>query len=120
MKVWSVHTRAHAAPVLVREGFSLGAFFFGPIWLLAHRAWIAGVLVLCAWVLAAVTPGAAAATLMVALAWATGVFGNDWRRWSLERSGFTLVHVIAARNADAAFARLMAARPDLAAEAAAS
>jgi hypothetical protein len=120
VKIWSVHTRAHAAPVLIREGFSWGAFFFGPIWLLAHRAWIAGVLVLCAWVLAALLPGPLRPVPTVALAWATGVFGTDWRRWSLERRGFTLVHIVAARTADAAFARLMAARPDLAAEAAAS
>ncbi len=110
-----MHTRADAAPVLVPEGFSWGALVFGPIWLLAHRAWIAGVLVLCAWVLAAFLPGALRPVLMAGLAWAAGVFGNDWRRWSLERRGFNLVHIIAARGAEAAFARLMAARPDLAA-----
>ena len=118
MRVWSVHTRADAAAVLVREGFSWGALFFGPIWLFAHRAWVAGVLVLVAWVVLALLPGPLSPTLMLLLAWATGVFGTDLRRWSLARRGFTLVHVIAARNADAAFARLMAARPDLAAEAA--
>ena len=120
MRVYSVHTRADAAPVLIREGFSWGALLFGPIWLFAHRAWVAGVLVLCGWILGALAPGALRPLLMLVLVWATGVFGTDWRRSSLERRGFTLVHTIAARNLDAAFARLMAARPDLAAEAAAS
>jgi len=118
VKTWSVHTRADAPPVLVREGFSWAAFCFGPLWLFAHRAWIAGVLVLCAWILAGLLPGPLRPLLMLLLAWATGVFATDWLRWSLARRGFTLVHVIAARDADAAFARLMAARPDLAAEAA--
>ena len=120
MKVWSVHTRAESAPVLVREGFSWGACVFGPLWLFAHRAWIAGVLVLCGWILAAAMPGGLGPALMLVLAWATGVFGTDWLRWSLAGRGFTLVHAIAARNEDAAFARLMAARPDLAAAAAPS
>jgi len=120
VRVWSVHTRAGSPAVLVREGFSWGAFFLGPLWLLAHRAWVAGVLVLCGGVLAAGMPGGLRLALMLVLAWVTGVFGTDWLRWSLARRGFTLVHVVAARSEDAAFARLMAARPDLAAEAAPS
>ena len=34
MKIWTAHERAHASPILVREGFSFGALLFGPIW---HR-----------------------------------------------------------------------------------
>lgn len=116
MRVWSVHTRAETAPVLVREGFSWGALCFGPIWLFAHRAWIAGVLTLCAGVLALLAPEPFAPVLLTGLAWLTGVFGTDMIRWSLARRGFVLVHVVAAASEDAAFARLMAARPDLAAE----
>ena len=104
--------------MLVREGFSWGAFFFGPLWLFSHRMWIVGVLVLCAWLLAAGLPGGLRPALMLVLAWLTGVFGTDWRRWSLGGRGFILAHVVAARDPDAAFARLMAARPDLVAEAA--
>ena len=56
MRVWTVHlppaaTEEGAAdrrrppePVLVREAFSWGAFLFGPLWLLAHRLWLAALL----------------------------------------------------------------------------
>lgn len=30
--------------ILVREGWSWGAFFFGPLWLFWHRHWFAGIL----------------------------------------------------------------------------
>jgi hypothetical protein len=110
-----VHTRAERAPVLVREGFSWGALLFGPIWLFSHHAWIPGVLTFCAAVLALLAPEPFPPVLLAGLAWLTGVFGTDMLRWSLARRGFVLVHVVAAASEDAAFARLMAARPDLAA-----
>ena len=47
------------------------------------------------------------------LAWGWGVFGRDLVRWSLARRGFDEAHVIAARDADTALARLLARRPDL-------
>ena len=40
--------------------------------------------------------------------------GAFMRRWALEARGYTLAHVVAAPDADAAFARLLTARPDLA------
>jgi hypothetical protein len=43
-----------------------------------------------------------------------GLFGNDMRRWSLERRGFACAHVIAARDEDGALVRLLDRRPDLA------
>jgi hypothetical protein len=114
MKLYTAHTRARRAPVLVREGFSWGALIFGPFWLLAHRAWIAGVLTLCVLVVIAVlAPPALAASLLLVLFWAIGVFGNDFRRWSLARHGYLLVHVVAAPGEDAALARLLERRPDL-------
>jgi hypothetical protein len=116
VKLFTAHTRAGTAPVLVREGFSWGALLFGPFWLFAHRAWIAGALALCAWIAASLTPDPFPAVLLPALAWLLGVSGSDLVRWSLERRGFLLAHVIAGANADAAFARLLAARPDLLAE----
>jgi hypothetical protein len=100
--------------VLVREGFSLGALFFGPLWLFAHHAWIPSVLTFSAGILAVLAPSPFPPVLLAGLAWLTGVFGTDMIRWSLARRGFVLVHVVAAASQDAAFARLMAARPDLA------
>lgn len=117
MRLFSAHTRAETAPVLVREGFSWGAFCFGPLWLFSQRAWIPGILALCAWIVAALLPNPYRPVLLLGLAWAAGVLGTDLLCWSLERRGFTLVHLIAASNEEAAFARLLTARPDLIAEA---
>ena len=109
MRVYTVHTHPTRPPVLLREGFAWGAFFFAPLWLLARRAWVAGVLALCAWVVLALL----APVALLALHWALGIFGQDLRRWSLGRAGYALVHVIAAPDQDSALARLLDRRPDL-------
>jgi hypothetical protein len=114
--VFTAHTRAGTAPVLVKEGFSWGALLFGPLWLFWQRAWIAGVLALCVWTAASLVPAPFSGVLLLGLAWLLGASGNDLVRWSLERRGFLMANVVAAANEDAAFARLLAARPDLGAE----
>ena len=116
MKSFSAHTRAGAPPVLVKEGFSWGALVFGPFWLFWQRAWIAGVLALCAWIAASLVSPPFSGVLLLGLSWLLGASGADLVRWSLERRGFLTAHVIAATTEDAAFARLLAARPDLTAE----
>ncbi len=114
MKVFTAHTRPNAPPVLVREGFSWGAFVFGPFWMLGHRAWIPGVLLACGWIVAALLPGQAVRRLaMFGLAWVAGLFGQEWRRWSLERRGYVMPHVVAAPHVDFALSRLLDRRPDL-------
>ncbi len=114
MKIFTAHTRPGRPPVLLAEGFSWGALILGPFWLLANRAWVAGVLALCGFVIvAAALPGPAAASVLVALAWALGLFGRDLCRWSLANAGYTLVHVVAAPDEDSALARLLERRPDL-------
>ena len=114
MKTWTVHTKAGRTPELLPEGFSLTAMVLGPVWLLAQRAWVPAVLLGCAQVAGhLLVPGAYGLVVSLGLAWICGVFGRDWVRWSLERRGFLMAHVVAARDEDAAFARLMAARPDL-------
>jgi hypothetical protein len=116
VKIWTVHTRPGEAPVLVREGFSIAALVFGPLWLWAQRAWIAGIIAACLFVLiGAVAPVAVAPILGLALAVLLGMTGRDLERWSLARRGFTLVHVLAARDGEHALARLLRRRPDLAA-----
>jgi len=115
MRFWTAHTRAGAAPVLVREGFSWGALFFGPLWLAAHRAWIAAVLALAASVLVvALATDGIAASLLLALTVLLGVSGNDLRRWALDRRGYLLSQVVVARNEIEALGRLLDRRPDLA------
>jgi hypothetical protein len=114
MRVYTAHTCAGRPPVLVKEGFSWGAFIFGPLWLLAYRAWVPGVLALCAWiVLGAVVPEPFAGSVLFAMHWALGLFGRDLRRWALARAGYLLVHVVAAPDEDAALTSLLQRRPDL-------
>ena len=114
MKFWTVHVRSSAAPVLVREGFSWGALIFGPLWLAAHRTWIAAVLTLAAWVLILVLArDGVAAALLTALIVLLGLSGHDLRRWSLEHRGYLLAQVVLARNELEALSRLLDRRPDL-------
>ena len=115
MRIYTVHLRGRRAPVLLAEGFSLGALLFGPLWLLAHRAWIAGVLALCGYAALATAPAPYAAVLLAAAAWLLGLCGRDLCRWSLDREGYLEADLIAAAGPDQALARLLARRPDLAA-----
>ena len=114
MRFWTAHLKADAEPKLLREGFSVWALLFGPAWLAFHRAWIPAVLMLCAEVACGLLPSRLAMVAPFALAWACGMFGRDMVRWSLERQGWLLAHVIAAPDEEAALGRLLAARPELA------
>lgn len=114
MKTWTVHARAGRMPVLVKEGFSLWAALFGPFWLLAQRAWIAGVLLLCLDLGSTLLlPDRYGTIVSLGLAWAMGVFGRDIIRWSLARRGYVLADVVAATAEDLAFGRILTARPAL-------
>ncbi len=116
MSVWTVHLRAERPPVLVREGFSPGALLFGPLWLAAHRAWVAAALDLAIGVLVVVlAQGGVLAVLLAALAVLQGLFGRDLVRLALSWRGYALDAVVAARGMDGAWARLLAGRPELAA-----
>ena len=115
MKLYSAHLKADAEPLLVRESFSWGALLFGPFWLAAHRAWIAAAISLAAYILiAALLPQPLRLVLTVTLAVLLGLTGHDLRRWTAERRGYLLVHVVAARGAEEALLRLLTNRPDLA------
>jgi len=115
MKVFTAHLREDSAPVLLREGFSFWAMVFGPVWLAGHRAWIPAGLVLAGEILLAVLADPpVSVTVFLAWRWLLGLTGNDLRRWALAARGYTLAHVVTARDADTALARLLAARPDLA------
>ena len=114
MKFYTAHIRSGAAPVLVREGFSWGALFFGPLWLAAHRVWIPAVVSLAAFVMIFVlTDGRMAAALLIALVVLIGLSGHDLRRWSLDHRGYVLSQVVSARDELEALAQLLERRPDL-------
>lgn len=112
MKTWTTHTRDGRDPVLVPEGFSLWAAILGPLWLLAHRAWIPAILYICAAVAIGWLPidPSWRTALELGLIWSQGLFGQDLRRWSLARAGFRLTGVVAARDHDAALLRFLDAR----------
>lgn len=116
MKLFAVHVKPGAEPLVTPEGFSWGAFAFGPLWLALHRAWIAAALSLAASVLIVVlAPPELAAILGFGLAWLLGLHGHDLQGWALERRGYTLIHMVAARGREEAWLRLIGHRPDLAA-----
>ncbi|GAB0115577.1 DUF2628 domain-containing protein [Acidisoma sp. C75] len=120
MRIYSAHTRPGRAPLLVPEGFSWGAFLFGPFWLMAHRAWIAALLALVVligfWIVAAAVSAGLGAALLIGYALMLGAQGRDLRRWSLSRRGFAEAGVVAAPDADAAFLRACAVTPGMLAE----
>ena len=114
MRIWTAYLKPNAAPVLVREGFSLGALVFGPLWLAVHRAWVPAVFTLAAWIaIGTLTTDDLRDVLSLGLMLLQGVSGHDLRRWSLERRGFTLAQVITGRRADNALQALLRRRPDL-------
>jgi len=115
VKTFTAHLKPGRPPVLVRESWSWGAFLFGPLWLLAHRAWIPAVMDVAATiVLLAALPDSVQGPALFGLAVILGLLGRDMVRWSLGRRGYTLAHVLAARDEDGALGRLLMARTDLA------
>ncbi len=114
MTFWTAHIARDREPILLRDGFSWGALLFGPFWLLLHRAWIPAILSLVTFfVVAFRLPPAIADVAIPALMLLHGLSGNDWLSWALERRGYLLTHVLAARTEADAIARLLANRPDL-------
>jgi hypothetical protein len=125
MRVWTIHApppapgsvpvTAPRGPVaLVREGFCWPALLAPLPWFLWQRMWLVAVL----WTAGAVIAGlllpeqvlpwaAAAAQILVAC------HARDLERWTLARQGLVPQGVVAARNLDAAIARLAELRPDL-------
>jgi hypothetical protein len=111
---WTAHISRDREPVLLHDGFAWGAFLFGPFWLLLHRAWIPATLSFVTFfVFAFRLPAGIADVLVPALMVLHGLSGNDMRGWALERRGYLLTHVLAARTESDAMARLLADRPDL-------
>lgn len=114
VRIYTAHLRARSTPVIVREGFAFWALVFGPLWLLARGAWIPAVLLAAYDILVAMLlRGPDRAILLLAGAVLAGLCARDMLRWTLDRRGFLLAHVLAAPDADAAYARLLATRPEL-------
>jgi hypothetical protein len=99
----------------VREGFSWGAFLFGPFWLLAHRLWLEALLWLVVPVAAVLLAPVGGALILPAAQFLLGCHARDLQRRALARKGYAQAHVVAERDEDRALARLCSARPELAA-----
>jgi len=119
MRVFTAHQPPVAAaraegPLLLRDSFTWGACLFGGFWLLLHRLWFEALAWLGVALLALILlPGWALAPVALATALLLGWHGQDLRRAALTRRGWTMTDIVAARDADAAVARLLDARPDL-------
>ncbi len=114
MRSYTAHLKPDCPPVVLLEGWSWGAAVFGPFWLLAHRAWLPAVLFGAAALLVVVlVPPGLGGLIGLGFGVLAGLLGRDAVRWSLERRGYRLTHVMAAGDADSALARLLHARADL-------
>lgn len=122
MKIFTVHFRRHGLDldrdiVLVREGFSWGAFFLSALWALWHRMWLValGIVVISVilnglnWGLG--TDQTTTLVLSLGMALLTGLFAQDLRRWTLERQGFAEFGIVAGDDEDHALARYLDANP---------
>ncbi len=114
MRLFTTHLAPGQPPLLVREGFSGAAFWFGAFYLAVHRAWIAAALVMAAFILT-VALGRATGSLapLAGLAVLQGLICPDLRRWSLDQRGFARGPVVAATDPEQALARLLDGRPEL-------
>ncbi len=114
MTSYTAHLKPYCPPVLLREGWSWGAAIFGPLWLLAHRAWIPALLFAAIIVLVQlVAPAGLNLVVGLGLGVLSGLLGQDAVRWSLEQRDYLLAHVLVARDEESALARLLAVRTDL-------
>ena len=123
-RIYTAHVRAWSASsdreaVLVREGFSWGAFFFSVLWALRYRMWLTAVFLFAISValslatdLLGVDPVTDSA-LGIALALIIGWEANDWRRRSLARRGYVTAAVIAAESLLEAERRFFARTADV-------
>jgi len=120
MRSYTIHHRAGTNGddvVVIKEGFSWGAFVFNFLWALWHRLWLASLALLV--VMLAIDAAAdflgvnpvLAAVIELAVSLWVGFNANDWRRRVLERRGYALGAVIAAPNADAALRRFVDLAP---------
>ncbi len=121
MRVYTIHlppaSHRQADPALVKEGFSWPAFFFGPLWALAHRMWLTTVALVVLDLGGGILMDAAGlspltqAVVSLAIEVLIGAHANDWRRRSLARRAYRDGGVVAARNVDEALARYLDAEP---------
>ena len=114
MTGYTVHLAPNRPPILVREGWSWTAYLLGPVFFTLNRAWAPALVHIALLALVATLPPPwLRGILLEALAILAGLMARDVLRLSLDRRGYVMAHVVAARDDDAALGRLLQARPDL-------
>jgi hypothetical protein len=108
-------TAAKGIPRLLPEGFAFWAFLLGPLWLFWHRCWLAGLGALGLLIAARFLPDPWGGPMMLGIQLLLGLHGQDLRRWTLRRRGWTLAHIVFGADLEAAQLRALAAEPRLAA-----
>jgi len=88
-------------PQQFKLGFSIGAFLLGPLWAIYRRLWLVLMFMLLAYVPVVFLDEYAQANknrsllfpvlgLYLAYMIICGVYGNRWRKWTLERRGYVV------------------------------
>ncbi|WP_319518352.1 DUF2628 domain-containing protein [uncultured Martelella sp.] len=101
----------------VSDRFAWLAFLFGPFWLLANRAWLAGLLTLALSIIFGVAGyfeslSLASSVASLALNLLIGFEAREWKALAMERRGFTLDDVVVAPDIETAEAMYFADRAD--------
>jgi hypothetical protein len=109
MRVYTVQKPpADSNAVVLKEGFSWWAFFFGPLWFLWHGMWASAILVVLLFYgvsyltdyLNVVPPLAAVPALGLNVL--VGLNARDWRRMVLTRRGYRFAGVVVADSQEQA------------------
>jgi len=123
MTTYTLHLPSGAQPgqpsgldgaLLVKDGFSWGAFLFTFLWFFAHRLWLAGLAVLVGLVVLSVAlvllqvHGTIAGAVMVLAMILVGLEAGTLRRWTYHRRGLAAVDVVTAEDLDEAEAKAFA------------
>lgn len=117
LRVYTVHlpspSSGESTPVLIREGFSWGAFILGIIWTLWHRLWIESAALLALFLAMDIIVDFISLSeqvetiVMVGIAVLIGCNGNDWRRASLRQRGYHEAGVVVGPGAEEALQRFL-------------
>lgn len=118
MRAFTLHLAPGHPPLLIREGFSWGAFVFAPFWLLRHGLWL-GLLAYAAGFVAigALLPPGWRGLLLLGLHLLAGFEARDLLRARLTRQGRGVRAVIFGMDEDTAFLRALSQDDVLRAEA---
>lgn len=117
LRLYTVHLPPPSSddtmPVLIKEGFSWGAFLFSVIWTLWHKLWIETAALLALSLALGVISDFIALSdsietaILLAVAVLIGFGGNDWRRESFRRRGYRDAGVVSGPDPENALRRFL-------------